>query len=208
MLRRPLTSALCGPSMNELCFLANLSSSRWASWMQAVGSIVAIFAAAWLARYSAKLQQKSALQLHRTERRTARAEASVTLSVLARNSAKAMAHVTGQLPDRQALHDAAEGLKACDLGEVQRIDSYLAAIPLHELPGSLVTLTMILGSTVRQFREKTEMALRLHRQMDARMFDDFFQSLSQMNESAAATCKDISDKMEAHAKKSVQQQAT
>jgi hypothetical protein len=185
--------------MNELCFLFNLTSSEWASWVQAVGSILAIIAAAWIARYQAQLQSSAALELHRTERLTAQAEASETLSVLAGNSAKAMAHISGQLCDREAVHKAAEGLILCDLGEVQRLDGYLAAIPLHELPGPLVTLTMVLGSTVRQFKEKIEMALRLHRQMDAAMFEDFFRTMAQMNESVRATHKDISEKVGAHA---------
>ena len=192
--------SLCGRPMNELCFLSNLTSSEWASWVQAIGSIIAIIAAAWIAVHQAKLQHKSALELHRTARRTARAEVAGTLSALAENSAKAMAHVGGQLRDREAVHQAAEGLIRCDIGEVRCLDSYLGAIPLHELPDSLVTLTMVLGSTVRQFREKIEMALRLHRQMDAAMFEDFFRTLTQMNESVRAICKDISEKVQAHGK--------
>lgn len=184
--------------MNDLCFLSNLTSSEWASWVQAVGSVLAIIAAAWIARYQTRLQRESALELHRTERQTARAEAAETLLVLAENSAKAMAHVSGQLQDREAVHQAAEGLILCDIGEVRRLDGYLGAIPLHELPASLVTLTMILGSTVRQFKEKTEMALRLHKQMDATMFEDFFRTLARMNESVKATSKDISEKVQAH----------
>lgn len=186
--------------MNQLCFLSGLTSSEWASWVQAVGSILAIVGAAWIARYQAKLQRDSALELHRTERLTARREVAETLSVLAQNSATAMAHVSGQLRDREAVHQVAEGFIHCDIGEVQRLDGYLAAIPLHELPSSLVTLTMILCSAVRQFREKTEMALRLHRQMDANMFEEFFRTLAQMNESVKATCKDISEKVHAHGK--------
>jgi hypothetical protein len=59
---------------------------------------------------------------------------------------------------------------------------------------------MILGATVRQFREKVEMALRLHGEMDAAMFDDFFATLKQMNESLQATCKDITAQVKAYAK--------
>jgi hypothetical protein len=178
--------------MNQLCFLSNLSSSEWASWVQAVGSILAIVAAALIARHQARLQHENGLKLLLAARTTVRTDVTGTLEVLARNSAKAMAHVSDQLLNRDAVHGAAEGSRPCDIGEVQRLDGYLSAIPLHELPGPLVTLTMILGSTVRQFKEKVEMALRLHRQMDAAMFDDFFQTLKSMNESVNATCKDIS----------------
>ncbi len=184
--------------MNDLCISSNQTSSEWASWVQAIGSVLAIIAAAWIARYQTRLQRESALVLHRTERQTARAEAAETLSVLADNSAKAMADVSGQLQGREAVTQAAKGLIHCDIGEVRRLDGYLSAISLHELPSSLITLTMILGSTVRQFKEKIEMALRLHGQMDATMFEDFFRTTALLNESAKATCRDIAEKVRAH----------
>ena len=186
--------------MNQLCFLSNLTSSEWASWVQAVGSVLAIVAAALIARHQAKLQHRSALDLLRTERRTARVEVAETLAVLASNAARALAHVSDQFPDSQAVRKVAGGSIRCDIGEVQRIDGYLGAVPLHELPGQLVTLTMTLGATVRQFREKVEVALRLHREMDAAMFDEFVATLKQMSESLQATCKDITAQVEAYAK--------
>ena len=36
-------------SMHNLCFMSNLSSEEWAAWVQAVGSILAIIAAIWIA---------------------------------------------------------------------------------------------------------------------------------------------------------------
>ena len=35
------------------------------------------------------------------------------------------------------------------------------------------------------------MALELHRKMDAKMFEDFFRTLNEMNASIEATCNDI-----------------
>ncbi len=169
--------------MNNLCFLSNLTSAEWASWVQAVGTIVAIVAATWIATHQVKLQHMSALELHHTELRTARVDAGKTLSVLATNSSRAMRHVAGQLHDRESVYRAAEGLVHCDIGELSRIDTYLGGIPLHSIPYALVTSTMILGSTVRQFKEKVEMVLRVHRQMDAAMFEDFFRTLGEMNTS-------------------------
>jgi len=177
--------------MHNLCFLSNLTSAEWAAWVQALGSVAAIFGAAWIAVHQANIQHRNALTLQRTKERTARVDLGKTLSVLATNSSKAMKHIAGQLADRESVHNAAEGLVHCDVGELQRIDTYVDGIPLHAIPHSLVSLTMILGSTVRQFKEKVEMALRLHRQMDASMFQDFFATMSQMNESIVATCRDI-----------------
>ncbi len=50
---------------------------------------------------------------------------------------------------------------------------------------------MVLGATVRQFKEKVEMALRVHRQMDGSAFEDFFRTLGEMNLSIESTCSGI-----------------
>ena len=34
--------------MNELCFFSNISSSEWAAWVQAIGSVAAILSAIWI----------------------------------------------------------------------------------------------------------------------------------------------------------------
>lgn len=177
--------------MQTLCLLTNLTSAEWAAWVQAIGSVVAIIAAAWIAIHQAKLQHRNALQLHFTEQQSAKLDIAKTLFVLATNSSIAMKHITGQLKDRESIQQVAEGLIHCDIGELQRIDAHLNAIPLHSIPSSLVTPTMVLGATVRQFKEKTEMAVRAHRQMDAAMFEDFFRTIVEMNASVAATSVDI-----------------
>ena len=50
--------------MQELCFMTNLTSEQWAAWVQAIGSIVAILAAVYIAksqfRDALKLQKESA----------------------------------------------------------------------------------------------------------------------------------------------------
>jgi hypothetical protein len=177
--------------MNELCFLSNLTSAELAAWVQAIGSIVAIFAAAAIAILVARLQHNNALDLHKTEKRTEKVEIAKTLFVLATNSSKAMKHIASQLNDRESVYNAAEGLEPCGVGELHRLEKYLNGIPLLAVPHSIVTLTMILGSTVLDFKEKVEMALNFHRKMDADMFDDFFQTIAKMNTSIEATCKDI-----------------
>jgi hypothetical protein len=177
--------------VQTLCFLSNLTSAEWAAWVQAGGSIAAIVGAAWIAIHQAKLQHRNALALHQHEQRSAKADIGKTISVLATNSLKAMKHIAGQLGDRESVYRAAEKLIYVDFGEVNRIDGYLAGIPLHTVPHSLVTLTMVLGATVRQFKEKVEMALRLYRQMDGDMYRDFFETLSAMNKSIEATYGEI-----------------
>lgn len=127
--------------MNELCFLSNLTSSEWASWVQAIGSIGAIFGAACIAVWQSKQQHKASLDVLRTEKKIARTE--------------------------------------------------LAKALLSLSTGELVRLTMIVSSTVRQFRENIEFAVQSHRQMDANQFQTLFEALAALTKSLALTCADI-----------------
>lgn len=171
--------------------MSNLTSAEWAAWAQSVGSVVAIFIAIWQIRS----QHQNDLKLQRNEQLHAQLEITKTIGVLATNSAKAMIYVQGQLKDRDAVHNVAEGLARCDISELGRIDRYLAEIPLYTLPHPVVTSTMILGATVRQFKEKVEMVLRVHDMMDANAFDDFIRTLNEMNTSIVLTCTDISNEV-------------
>ena len=181
--------------MNTLCISTDLTSGELAAWVQAIGSVVAIFAAASIAIWQGRKQYRNALDLHMEEQRYTRIKLTKTLSVLAENAAKAMVYLTGQMNSRQAVHDIAGGIVHFDSGELSRIDAAIAGIPLHNLPHSLVTPTMLLSGTVRQFREKTEMAIRAHRKMDAAAFEDLFRTLGEMNESLEKTCGDIATEL-------------
>jgi hypothetical protein len=44
--------------MHELCFMSNLSNGDWAAWVQALGTIVAVFSSVGLIHYQAKFQRK------------------------------------------------------------------------------------------------------------------------------------------------------
>jgi hypothetical protein len=169
----------------------NLTSVELAAWVQAIGSIVAIIAVVLIAVWQANKQHRNALALHREEQRYARIELAKTLSMLAKNCAKAMAYLTRQLSSRQDVYEIAEGQVHFDFGELSRIEASIGGIPLYSLPHSLVTPTMLLSATVRQFREKVEMAIRVHRNMDAAAFEDFFRVLREMNDSLEQTCGDI-----------------
>lgn len=182
--------------MNTLCFASNLTSAEWAAWVQAVGSILAILGAAGTAVWLARKQHNNALALHVAGQRHARSEIAKTLSILAQNCSKAMVFLTGQVTDRESVHNAAEGCVHFDLGELARLDSAMAAIPLQTLPSTLVTPMMILSGTVRQFREKIEIVFRTHRTMDAAAFDDFFRVIGEMNESSKLTCAHIAKEVD------------
>lgn len=177
--------------MNELCFLSGLSSSEWAAWVQAVGSVAAIFGAAGIAIWQAGKQHKSSLEVVRAEHRLAGVATARALHSLSTNCQRAMAHAAVQFPSREAVHCIAEGRTHFDLEELKVIEGAVRSVPLHALPHQLVHLTMILSSTVRQFRENVEFALQSHRTMDGGAFEKFFGVLGELQRSLGLTCTDI-----------------
>ena len=182
--------------MDTLCLTTDLSSAELAAWVQAIGSILAIIAAFLIAYLQSRAQHKSALGLYKEEQRYARIAIAKTLSTLSRNCTKAVSYSMAQLRDREAVHKIAEGEVFFDLGELRRIDTAMASIPLYNLPDTLVSSTMIISATLRQFVAKVEMALHAHRQMNGAAFDDLFRVFGEMTESLKATCKDIEDEVD------------
>lgn len=179
--------------MSMLCLSLDLTSQEMAAWVQAVGSIVAIAAATWIAIWQGKKQHQNSLDLLSAERKHERTELAKTLSVLANNTLKMMLFLTKKIDSRQAVHDIKDGEIHFDLGELQRLDAAIEGIKLHELPDTLVTPTMFISSTVRQFREKIEMTLRVYREMDSEAYEDFFTTLGEMNKSFEYSCNDIAE---------------
>ena len=55
--------------MNELCFMSNLSSSEWAAWVQAIGSIAAIASAVWIMnqQHKQEIQRRRTVEAHRLD---------------------------------------------------------------------------------------------------------------------------------------------
>lgn len=182
--------------MNQLCSFTNLTSAEWASWVQAGGTIAAIIGAAGIAIWQSRRQHEASLALMRAEHSLERTELARTLLALSTNCARAIEFVAKQFPDRDAVHRIADQETHFDFNELRIIETAVIGIPLHSLPHTLVSPTLILSSTVRQFREKVESALRFHRQMDSAAFEDFFSVLSQMRRSLEQTCKEIVTEVE------------
>ena len=182
--------------MNTLCLSTNLTSTEMAAWVQAVGSILAIFGAFLIAGWQARRQFRNALALQHDERQTAKFQTAETLALLADNCLKAMEHLSSQVGSRESVYEIGEGRIHFDIGQIGRLDDAVADIPLHDLPAELLQQTLVLGATLRQYREKVEQVLRVHRDMNASDFEDFFASLTSLRNSLSATCGDISADVE------------
>mgnify|MGYP000913792507 CR=1 FL=1 len=182
--------------MSELCFLSNLTSSEWASWVQAIGSIAAIFGAVGIAIWQSNKQHGASLFLLWEEKRLARIESAKALHSLSTGALGLLEHSIKSFPDRESVHDIAEGRRHFDFGELRIVEGAIQAIAVHTQPHELVRLTMIVSSTVRQFRESVEFAIQSHREMDANAFKTFFNALSGLTNSLVLTCADIEKEVE------------
>lgn len=177
--------------MNQLCLLSEMTSSEWAAWVQAVGSIAAVFGAAGIAIWQSGRQHKNSLALLRTEQRLGRVELAKALLSLSQNCLRLLDHLAAQFPDREAVYNIGEGRVHVDFNELSVAEGAVHDIPLHSLPHRLVSLTMMVRSTVRQFRENVDFALQSHRAMDANEFEKLFRILEEMRASLKLTCNDI-----------------
>ena len=177
--------------LNQLCFLSDLSSSEWAAWVQAIGSIVAIVGAVGIAIWQSKQQHKASLVPLREEKKLARTELAKALLSLSTGALRLLEHSTKAFPDRQSVYDGAEGYRHFDFGELRVVEGAIQSVSLLTLPHELVRLMMIVNSTVRQFRENIEIAIQTHRKMDANAFNTFFEALSTLTNSLSRTCDDI-----------------
>lgn len=102
------------------------------------------------------------------------------LLVISYNTSREVTRMIVQLHDRETVHSIAEKRVHFDFNEMHVLERAILGIPLHNLPPNLIGLTMILGSTVRQFRENVETMLERHRSVDAAGFSKFFKALDDM----------------------------
>jgi hypothetical protein len=177
--------------MNSLCVSTSLTSSELASWVQAIGSILAIGVAVLIAGYQARRQLDSAQRMQAIQQQSVKKETAATLSELARVCVTTLKILSSQVDTREKIHVIAEGDVHFDLEQVKRLDYAIAAIPVQSLPSNFVVPMFLLSSVVRQFVAKIELVFRVHRTMNGDAFADFFRNLDEMNSSISLTSDDI-----------------
>lgn len=179
-----------------LLFPVDLTRSECASWVQAIGSILAIAAAVGVAIYQANRQQAITRQAIIDQANAANLSVAETLAELAEASLNLQKHFEKNLNTRDAVMEAATyGLRS-DMSMLQGLEQYLYAIDIHKLPQPLVRLGLILASSITQLRLKVDQVLRINRHMRSEEFEDFFQSLHQMTVSLEKTVSDFERELE------------
>jgi hypothetical protein len=177
--------------VNSLCITTELNSSEMASWVQAIGSILAILFAAGIAIWQSRAQHRSALLTLRAEQRHAGLEAAKTLFALSFNCSKAARYFADQLKSRDAIYEVARGERHFDFAELVALRDAASGIPLHQLPDVLVSPAMALAATMRQLRQTIDIALTKHSSMDGEDFTRLFLTLKEMVVSLTGTTEDI-----------------
>ncbi|WP_322058497.1 hypothetical protein [Paraburkholderia sp. J63] len=159
--------------------------------------MLAIVVSAWISLALSNRARRETLKDIRDAARRKELETADALTTLAEKSLALQKSIAAKLQNREAVAEAASDQLPFDMAMLDGLERALFRVPLHEMPGELLTLTLILRETVRQCRMKIEMAFQFHREMDARQYQDLFDTLANMNESLTETVKDFRTKREA-----------
>lgn len=165
--------------------------------MQAVGSVVAILASVGIAVWQARKAQAQTLFVIEQQDRAEYLRSARTLVEMAKAVQKVQAHVARKLGSRESIAAAADDRLAFDWPEVIALERALNQVEIHRLPAELVSLSLIVAATVRQFRIKVEMALDSHRQMNAAALVDFQAVMQEMAESLRLTVCELESHLSA-----------
>ena len=169
----------------ESCLLIDIGLTRGecASWVQAWGTIFALFVAIGISYVQGKKQTQISIASLRANLYLKRLTAAESLSQLALSATKLFDNICEELGDREAIEKAAIDNLPWLMPEIKALVANLDAIDIHLLPSGIIGSTLILRMTLREFVDKVEMALRLHRKMTAEEFEDFFKVIAEMKKS-------------------------
>ncbi len=146
------------------------SAGDWAAWVQAIGSIAAIFGSAWVARYQMAKQQEFA-------RAEARGRQIKILTLLLGHSANlvwAFDTMIKAIPDRGSIVPIGKsGL--FDFTDLAKVEAQLDAVPAIELPFEIASAPMVIASNARRFRQLMLAIFEHARTINA---DEFSRSLA------------------------------
>lgn len=162
------------------------------AWTQAIITGVGITIAAGVGIWQAWKQHKNAEKRQEVDRVKHLWQTANALAELVESCVNIMTVLRRSLGSRETVYDFAESQKKeFALGELRSLCERVAAVPLHDCAAELVKPVLNLDSVLRQFLEKVERVLNIHRNMDAAQFSDFFQTLAEMEQSLSKTATDF-----------------
>lgn len=179
----------------ELTFLGGLEKltvSDWAAWVQAIGTLLAIFFSARIAIKQSKLQFESSLKLQKFQDAEKRLILTESVLSIFKNAVASIKYVKNELSTRQAVYEVATKRKYYDLDMLTDVLNTLRQIPIHDLPSpTLVTSVMVAIPTIRQLDIQINKALLESSKMDADDYDKLFLTIEEIYQSMTKTHKNV-----------------
>lgn len=151
------------------------------AWVQAVGSILAIVAAAFFVKYQHSLE----LQRDAENDKKARMRRYLVLAELVRATAAHAEFLRANYSNRGTVHSIAMGGRFYDPGVISSLGEEIAAVPLHEVDDEAISRELlVLKANCRQMKMWVGDMLAHHSTLNA---DDFAKSF-QFLEFASTQC--------------------
>jgi len=156
-----------------------LWSQEAAGWVQAVGSIAAIFVAGQIASWQVKKQFEDARTLEQLSRLTSEMRMLEGLEQIIDFANRRVLRVVRAFEwDRDTFCSIASGERHFDRNILLEVQSETAAIALHEVPNARVIAALINHrSCLRQLHDQLERGLQSYRNLDATRFAQLFNML-------------------------------
>jgi hypothetical protein len=179
---------------DEYCFLfiqwwpLCMTKGEWSGWVQAVGAVVAIGVAFFVAQIQTRATRRESL------RKTAeqRLETAKTLDLLAGATSSSINTASAFLATRQHIYTVATTDRMPSrMLALRQLSQQLATAPFYGMPAELMRCAAILSGTLDQFIWKVETALSSARDMDAAAYDDFQATVESIKVSLKQTTAEI-----------------
>ena len=162
---------------NLLCLSTGLSSTELASWVQAIGSIVAIIAAVGVVIWQTSRQYTNGLELEQERTDSATRDTGRTLLELSQRAHEMATFLSVQLKTRELIYKAANGTIYVEMNQLIYLERVVTEIPVHTLPQKYVIYVITMALLLTQMRTKIEQVLRVHNTMKASDFTDYFDGI-------------------------------
>lgn len=130
-----------------------------AAWLQALFSVVAILAAAFVASWQAKKQYEASQKLQHREWNFQRTESARTLAAIADVCSNLAGQIESVLDTYQGYLEAVNGETPVELDELKKLETIVAEYPIHSLPAQCAREALILHAELRDFRSFLEEVL-------------------------------------------------
>ena len=163
-----------GSAVNTCFLFWDLGVSACASWVQAWGSIIALAVTGGGLVYQASQQRKLAQTMARKEAAESYLRRAGAMHAIAGAANMLLLRFIDEFTTREAvIEKVASGEHEFLIGELKAMETWIAGVPVHDLPEEVLRETLILSSSVRQLLCTLKIAFLICHDMTADQFSEF-----------------------------------